>query len=359
MEESFWGKIKRRWFLVLSLSVLLIVLVFLSLVIYNRYFKKEGSKTIRIIDLLTSQKEGGKKATSLLDGTQAAEETANLHPLAIMIENHTEARPQYGLSKASIIYEALAEGGITRFMAVFGPYGADKVGPVRSARTYYVDWALEYDAFYAHAGGAQNALEKIAKEGVKALPHDKFAYWREPEPGKASEHTLFASVPKLYQVAEKKKYSLERGDWRPWKFKNPTPPTGGGGKGITINFSSPQFAVEWNYDSTSNKYLRVMAGAPHKDAGNGEQIKAANIVVQYVARRIVDSGGGKQVWQMETVGSGKAKVLLDGKIIEGTWKKAKPRERTLFYDENAKEIEFNPGQTWIEVVGDDIGVTEK
>ena len=292
----------------------------------------------------------------MLDGTQVSKDTAQRHPLAVMVENHPDARPQAGIDKASIVYEAVTEGGITRYMLVFGCNDADKVGPVRSARTYYVDWAEEYNAFYAHAGGAQNALTKIAQDGVLDLPHNATAYWRQND-GRDLEHTLYTATPKLYQYAQNNGFNINTSDYRAWKFKSDASSTQRPqkGKGAIINFSgSPTYQVEWTYNPQDNNYLRTLAGAPQKDEITKQQLTAKNIIIAAYNRTAVESGG-KQVYDFTTVGSGEAKILMDGTVITGTWKKEKPKQRTLFYDSAGKEIQFNPGQTWVEVVNPDVG----
>lgn len=295
------------------------------------------------------------KTECKLDGTYTTKELANRHPLAIMIENHPEARPQAGLNKASIIYEAIAEGGITRFMAVYGPENADKVGPVRSARVYFIDWAEEYNAFYAHAGGAQNALTKIVEDNVLDLNHNTTAFWRQQD-GRALEHTLYTSTIKLYEYAANQGYDVNSSNFTPQKFKDDLiADQRVTSQGAVINFSSESYKIEWKYNKDKNIYMRYMAGASHNDEVTKDQLSAKNVVIQVVSRQAVKSGG-KTVYTMGTVGSGEATVLMDGKAVKGTWKKDKAGStRTMFYDSNGKQISFNRGAMWIEVVNPDAG----
>lgn len=288
-----------------------------------------------------------------LDGTQVAPENANKHPLAVMIENHPDARPQSGLKQASLVYETATEGGITRFMAIFGPNETDHVGPIRSARTYFIDWAEEYNAFYTHAGGSGNGLAKIKTDKVLDLDYNynpNKAYWRESKPGLSSEHTLYADTSKLRDIANNyKKWSTD-GDFIAWQFKpdlekTKRPTTGQ----VTINFSSPSYKVVYDYDQSTNTYKRTMAGLAHKDANSGHQLTPKNIVIQKVNRTEVDSLG-KSVGQITDVGTGDAWIFLDGKAIEGSWSKKEKKRRTLFYDAEGDEVKFNPGQTFIEIV---------
>lgn len=346
---------------IIYICLIVIVLILLGSTIYSRYFAAGSGNTSSALKKLFSGKvtddkspsQQEEKALSQLDGISYNKSDANRHPLAVMIENHTDARPQSGLDQASIIYEAIAEGGITRFMAIYGPKTPEKVGPVRSARTYYLDWALEYDAYYAHVGGNIDALDLIPQIGIKDLDQFRYgekAYWRIAQAGKATEHTMYTNTKKLYDLAKGNKWD-SNADFTYLKFKNELvldqrPAS----QNITINFSADSYRVDWKYDREMNNYLRSLAGSPHKDAVSGQQLFAKNIIVQEVARESVITRINESGWKMTTIGSGKAKVFLDGKVIEATWKKTDRNSRTKFFDSDNKEIEFNPGVTWYEIV---------
>jgi len=332
-------------------------------VVYDRYFKKDksGQNTNQNSPGVNFKKEPEvKKATSMLDGIKYPESTANRHPLGIMIENHPEARPQAGLDKAKIVYEAITEGGITRFMAMYGPESAEKVGPVRSARTYYLDWCLEYDCFYSHVGGNLDALQLIPKLGIKDLDQFKYgtqAYWREAEQGKATEHTMFTNTDKLYKIAENNGWSMSS-DYTSLEFKTEAPleqrPEL---SSVIIDFSGPAYKVKWTYDKASNNYLREMADEPHNDLLTNKQLTAKNVIVQEVQRWNAPTEINEEGWAMKTVGTGNAKIFIDGKVIDGTWKKTNQEARTKYYGTDGKELSFNPGNSWICIVPPDISVT--
>jgi hypothetical protein len=355
------GKIK-----ILITIIILIILVLLLITVYNRYIKHNKSATVAstITDIFKGQENNSTNQNELskLDNLSYSKDTANRHPLAVMIENHPDARPQSGLGSASVVYEAIAEGGITRFMAVFGPNAPEKVGPVRSARTYYLDWALEYDAFYSHVGGNIDALDLIPQIGIKDLDQFRYgteAYWRIPQAGKATEHTMYTNAVKLYNIANNNKWNMSS-NFAPNSFKDDLPkdqrPTS---QSVNINFSSESYDVNWVYEPNNNVYLREMAGAPHKDALTNEQIKAKNIVIQEVNRQAVITRINENGWKMNTVGSGKARVFIDGKETEATWKKADRNSRTKFSDTSGKEIEFDAGATWYEIVPPETPITVK
>lgn len=297
------------------------------------------------------------KVISPLDGIAYPSDVANRHPLAVMIENHPDARPQSGLINASIVYEAITEGGITRFMAVFGPTDAPEVGPIRSARLFYMDWVKEYDAYYAHDGGNEDALANIGKYQIKDLQNTT-AYFTRDSKGRnvASEHTLFSTTAKLYSYAGSKKYA-STSNYETLKFKadGPADPAG---KGTTIDFSSASYKVAWAYDPTTNTYARTMAGTGHTDRTNKEQIKTNNIVIQTVERTFQPTGSyGSQNYVFKNIGSGKAYVLQDGKVISATWKKTALTSRTKFFNDQGVEIQFNPGKTWYEIIPPEVSPT--
>jgi hypothetical protein len=299
------------------------------------------------------------KEPNILNGLPVETAYARRRPLAIMIENHTEARPQVGLTKAAVIYEAIAEGGITRFLAVFGPYDAEKIGPVRSARQYYVEWVKGMDALYAHVGGSQEALGLIRTLKIADLDQFRWgsqAYWREPKVGVAVEHTMFTSTVKLYEVAKKAKHDLAA-SLTPYLFKKEVPvEERGSTQTITVDFSTPAYKVVWTYDAANNTYLRSHGGVEHKDRVLGERISAKTIVIATLKRQLKteDQGPG---WTMTTIGQGKARVFQDGQEIVGTWRRPSKTDMLRFYDETGKEISFNRGTIWIEIVHPEIAVT--
>ena len=294
-------------------------------------------------------------------------------PLAVVIENHTEARPQSGLSSADIIYEAVAEGGITRFMGVFYCNLSDvQVGPVRSARTYFLDWLGEYDALYAHVGGANtsgpaDALGQIIKYGVKDLNQFSIGFptfWRDYQRlGRpvATEHTMYSTTQKLWEIGAKRGWVAADAagkNWDSnfikWKFKEDA---AGSGQpvvsSINVEFwqGDSDYAVTWGYDSTCNCYKRKNGGAEHLDLNNNQQMLTKNIVVQFERESHANDGyEGNAHLLYGTTGSGKALVFQDGKAVEGKWTKASRISRSKYTDNKGNEISFNKGLIWIQTV---------
>lgn len=343
---------------ILIISAIIIVLLTSGILLYAYWAPHKAQNNSSKKPILTPTSTPTPVPTpvvveSQLDGTMVNTASAARHPLAIMVENHPQARPQSGLIDASIVYETLAEGGITRFMGIFGPKLPTQVGPIRSARTYYVDWAEEFDAFYAHYGGAPDALRKIPADGVKDLNGMQIGaaqFWRHTYPGvTASEHTAFTNAEKLFN------YSLTTKKWANsapasvYKFKDdPTAAEKGKGGTLTVNFSgNATYIAKFVYDPTTNTWPRTLAGVAHKDRISGLQIAPKNIIVQ-TASEIYKKG--KKDHDVQTTGSGNAKFFLDGKMTTGTWSKADSKSRTIFKDSTGAQIVLNRGQTWIAVV---------
>lgn len=343
---------KRTHVIILIASLLLLVstaaiVAYLPLLISH---KKSEPKPVAVETTTTTIPEPPKPQFRCpLDGEVTTEQKSQERPLAVMIENHVGARPQSGLAKACTVYETVAEGGITRFMAVFLHNDADIIGPVRSAREYFVDLSKQYDAIYSHCGGPATIYNVIKNLGVANL--DEFsnsdAYWRTRD--RRAPHNLYTSTAKLRKKASEREFSDEAFFQRP-NFKDDDPlelrPTNAS---IDLNFSRPAFSVHYEYDRATNRYNRFMAGKPHVDAASNEQIMPKNVVVQYVPiANIANDPKGRL--SVSLIGTGQAIVFQDGKAIQATWKRPALADLTRFYGTNDTEIKLNRGQTWIELI---------
>lgn len=345
--------------------VAIILLIVVGTVAYKRYYKTDEQPTQsteekdRVKNIV--QEEKPELNPSILDGVLVKPELANRRPLAVMVENHPQARPQAGLEQASQVWEIIVEGGITRFMAIYSATSAEKIGPVRSARTFFVDYASGYHALYAHAGGAQGALALLAgNQYVVDLPHTQGYFEREPKPGIATEHTLFTTTQNLYDFATAKEVSLEA-DFDAFKFKDEASKADRGDtKRVTVPFSTETYQADWDYDSEANVYSRSLAGQPHIDRVTSNQIKVKNLIVLTVNRHFTPNiNGGKGEWSMDTTGSGPAKVFQNGKMIEATWKKDSAGSMVKFYDGANQEIALTRGKTWFSVVPPDVTINHQ
>ncbi|KKR80019.1 MAG: hypothetical protein UU73_C0001G0314 [Candidatus Daviesbacteria bacterium GW2011_GWA1_41_61] len=316
-----------------------------------------------------------------LNGTmrtqKARENWEKRFPLAVMIENSTEARPQSGLSSADIIYEAVAEGGITRFMVIYLCNLSDvQIGPVRSARTYFLDWLSEYDGLYAHVGGANtpgpaNALGQIIKYKIKDLNQFSIGFptfWRDYQRlGRpvATEHTMYSTTQKLWAIGAKKGWVVENTEdqlsqwFTPWEFKNDSLATTTDATLTSLASKAEvefwqgkgDYSVSWSYDQTCNCYQRANGGVAHLDLNNNQQLAAKIVVVQFQREsRANDGYEGNLHLLYKTIGSGKALIFQDGKVTEGKWEKTSRVARSKYTDLRGKEIAFNRGLIWIQTV---------
>lgn len=305
------------------------------------------------------QEEESVTTARRLDGVIVEEGETDYWPVAVMIENLTSVRPQSGLSDANVVYEALAEGGIARFMAIFDNGGkAEKIGPVRSARSYYLEWLSEYDALYTFSGAyppVLAAVDGLGIHNINAMYAGSKYYWRDS--GSAAPHNMFTSSAKLNLALRDKGLDKKKTSYRSWKFKDEAEkselPTDE--QEIKIDFSSGGYVVVYKYDRATNTYLRFNpAGATHNDRNTGKQIAPKNVVVIRVAKKVIDDKGRLE---MDVHGEGEATMFAEGKATKGTWKKKDRTSRTVFYAEDGSEYDLVRGQTWVEVVPPDRSVT--
>lgn len=297
-------------------------------------------------------------------------------PLGVMIENHLDARPQSGLTKADVVYEAVAEGGITRFLAIFYCQDAPFIGPIRSARIYFIRLLQGYGNYplYAHVGGANtpgpaDALGEIRDLGWSGYNDlNQFSvpfpyYWRDYErlPDRAPEHTVYSSTTKLWLFAKEKRDLTNKDndgvDWNKnfiqWQFTGDAKNEDRGNiKKINLGFwnsFASDYSVEWQYDRNTNEYKRFNGGQPHLDKNNGKQITAKNIGIVFAKESPANDGyeGGHILYQL--IGSGQALVFQNGQVIKGSWKKNSEEENIRFFNQEGQEITFVGGPIWIEI----------
>lgn len=326
-------------------------------------------------------------------------------PITAIIENSEEARPQSGLSRADVVYEAVAEGGVTRFLAVFycGAAAEDvKIAPLRSARIYFVNWAAGYgkSPIFLHIGGANNfcntcpggvklrgqvarevdayaALDKLGWRagqygndfdggyniGYPVIVRNQYRLTQEPAKW---EHSVEVSLDLAYQEAKKRNFEFKDKDnvswnqnFKEWRFSEGKASPSSQASDISFSFwnNKPDYDIEWKYDSSANVYKRFNGGKAHIDwEFDKPQITASNLVIMFVKEKgPVDS----EVHMFyENIGQGEALIFQNGEKIEATWKKVSQLDREVFYDKNGKEISFVEGNIWIEAVpkGNKIGI---
>lgn len=294
------------------------------------------------------------KYFSQLDGNPVVEESDQAPAVVgVMIDNHPDARPQYGLAEAPVVYEALAEGGITRFLAIFPEKQAvEMVGPVRSARPYYLDWLAEYgDALYLHCGGSPAALELIKERQVFDANEFYWGayYWRGGY--RAAPHNIFTSSAK-WQAIYNNYGENHQMNWEGWKFRK-SPLAGGEPVRVVAIKYGPDYQVSWEYVGLEDRgeyyrrFINQEVDRNYRGAEGPVPIEAQNVVIQYTETEILDEIGRREV---TTVGQGEARIFRNGLMWRGVWKKENLSSRTKFYDALGEEIKLAPGKTWMQVV---------
>lgn len=374
---------KRPAFIIVGLIVYLVT-TFISYAAFSKSstavdnYSQKGKKT-NDYDALVFDPNARKTEACPLNGAKYSNEQKKWwekhRPLGVMIENHFDARPQSGINAADVTYEAVAEGGITRTLNVYYCQDAGIVGPVRSARTYFMDFVSEYGEYplYAHVGGANtpgpaNALGQIGDYGwsqyndlnqfsigFPTFKRDESRLGRQV----ATEHTMYSATSRLWDVGVKRGLTdkdKEGKSWEdnfvPYSFKDdadlskrPEAQT------VHVDFwGDDSYAVDWVYRKDTNEYARKNGGVAHVDRNTNKQITAKNVVILFMREsRANDGYEGNAHMLYGTKGTGDAMFFIDGKKVEGTWSKKDRESRTVLKDSAGEEIKFTRGKLWFEI----------
>lgn len=347
-KERWWKRLK-KWFGGLNKKqkalVIILVLALLSGIGYGAYaLLKSDEAPVK----KTTQKKKEQPSTTVpsnLTGLPVAPEVNKKPVTGVMVENSVDARPQAGLADAGVVFEAIAEGGITRFLALYQDTDTELVGPIRSIRPYYIDWGLGFDAAFAHVGGSPEALTRIKNDNVKDLDQSQHAQYFQRVSSRFAPHNVFTPTTKLAELEKSKNYN--ESTYTPLLRKKEAPSPQPNAQTINLNISSQKFNVQYGYDMASNSYVRSMGGVAHVDTNNNQQI-TAKAVVAMVMNYSISRDRVHSVYN--TVGSGQVYIFQDGVVTEGTWEKASPTGQITFKDANGTAIGLNPGKTWITAV---------
>ncbi|CAM3463931.1 DUF3048 domain-containing protein [Marinicrinis lubricantis] len=266
-------------------------------------------------------------------------------PVSIMVENSPAARPQSGLQYADIVYEILAEGEITRFVAIYHSEDAEVIGPVRSIRPYFVEIGDGLDAVIVHAGWSQDAMNLLSARKLNhldAVYGDHEYYWRSDE--RKAPHNLYTSLEKIAEGAEDRGF---REVWEPVMpvFTEADDVIAGQAVAkVTMDYLQG-YQVAYEYSDEDGLYYRIMAGEPHVDKETETPLSAMNVLICRAAHTVTDSAGRREV---DIFGPGEGYLLQKGQMNEVTWEYRNGMIRA--YDESGQEMPLVPGKTWIQVV---------
>lgn len=278
-----------------------------------------------------------------------------VRPFAVMIDNQgSKVLPQGGLDKAQIVYEIIVEGGLTRLMPVFWDTDAEMIGPVRSARDYFLDYSLEYDAIYVHYGGSPKALKDIPKLGIKEIDGIYLGpdvFWDLTEDVNNWQDS-YTSMEKLKAYAEKRKYGMTADVKFPFTYNQEEIPAEKGETAETVTLKYPSMTSRYEYESATGLYKRFRQGKAHMERVGGNQLTAKNIIIQYVPNHTI-KGDPEGRQELITTGAGKGYFITGGKAVKLKWSKASRGAQTKYTDEAGNAITLNSGQTWIQIMPPD------
>ena len=339
-------KKKKKKIILLSIITLLL-LAFLACFYF--FYLKQGD------NLFNPSQEIERKKLTIID------EDSNKRPIAIMIDNNVGNNSHVGLQDAYITYEAIVEGGLTRIMAVFKDKSTSLIGPVRSSRHYFLDYALENDALYAHYGWstyAQRDISSLGVDNINGLYVDS-AYWRDYN--YAAPHNVFTNIETLYQSAANLGYSTTSSNWENLNFT--TDPVDLNSyntceaedatcesdiitaNNITIPYSYYQ-ERSYQYEATRGVYLRFMNGEPHSDRDTKQQYYYKNIIILKVNNYSLDQDGRQD---LDTTGTGNGYYITGGYARPITWHKNSRSGKTTYTYTDGTEVKINDGNTFIQI----------
>lgn len=354
-------KIKKKNLIIIGIIVLLVV----GLVIFGitSLFKGNEDEQGNIVD--KKDKDNGDKKDVKEPEVQIVDVNSKSRPYAVMINNLGAARPYHtGLQNAYLVYEIVVEGGITRYMALFKDNLPEVVGSVRSARHYYLDYAMENDAYYVHWGWspqAQSDISTLKINNLNGLSSGKPYFFRQSLPV-SSEHTGFVNLSEMSKLAKSKGYRDETNKALLLNYSATNIDLSGkdGVKEATkidLKYSNG-FTTNYTYDSNANVYKQSVNNKEHKDYGTGEQYTVKNIITYKVGNKTI-SGDNKGRQDLDNIGTGEGYYITGGVAIPITWEKTSRSAQTVYKYKDGTEITVNDGNTWIHIVptGGNIGIS--
>jgi hypothetical protein len=289
---------------------------------------------------------------SPLTGTEVTAEQAARPITAIMIENSIDARPQSGLDDAGVVFEAIAEGGITRFLALYQESRPATVGPIRSARPYYVEWAKGFDASYVHVGGSPEGLVLVRSLGVKDLDQSTYGERLASRvSNRYAPHNMYTDFDRIDRLNNELGFTSSSFSAFQRKEKAPKDPEAAAtsltATKINFDISGANYNTSYAYDGASDTYARTMASRPHTDQESGKQI-APSVVIALITEYSINANRIHSVYR--TTGTGEVLVFQDGMVTKGTWKKESQSAPLLILDATGQSLPLNPGQKWITAI---------
>ncbi len=272
-------------------------------------------------------------------------------PIAVMIDNHNGAWPQAGLNNAYMVYEIIVEGGETRLMALFKGQDLDKIGPVRSSRHYFLDYAMENDAIYVHYGWSPQAKSDISKydiDNINGITESTEIFWRVTD--KYAPHNAVTSTAKILKSAKAKKYKTTstKESVLNYTVEDVDLEDGKTAKTVTIPHSTLQ-KVKYEYDEKNQVYKRYARGKAQKDWTTGKAVTTKNIIITFCNNYTLSDGSGKGRQSLTNIGTFDGYYITNGKAIKIKCIKKARDKQTKYEDLDGNEIEVNDGNTFVNI----------
>ena len=275
----------------------------------------------------------------------------NDRPIAVMIDNHNLAWPQGGLNQAYMVYEIIVEGGETRLMALFKGVDVEKIGPVRSARHYFIDYAMENDAIYTHFGQspqAQSDLKKYSIDDINGIAEDGTTFWRVKD--KSAPHNAATSTEKLLQSAKNKKYRITSSEESVLNYVTDEVnlEEGQGAVSVTIPHSTLQ-VVKYFYNEENKVYQRYARNKEQTDWTTGEPVTTKNIIITFCDNYTLTDSENKGRQGLKNIGTFDGYYITNGKAIKIKCIKEDRQSQTKYEDLEGNEIKVNDGNTFVQI----------
>lgn len=330
-------------FILIIAMICLIGIVFIQ----NKDIIKDYIDTGEIINISEENNE-----KEIIQEKQIKIFNKNIRPIAVMIDNVGAARPQAGLNDAYIVYEIIVEGNLTRLMALFQNQDIEKIGPIRSSRHYFLDYALENNAIYVHFGWSPQAksdIKKLKVDNINGMEESATSFWRVKE--KASPHNVVTSVEKILNIAQRKKYTTksENESLLNYVADEIELEQGENATNITIPYSST-YKVTYKYDDETKRYVRGYNKNTQKDWDTKELITTKNIIITFAKNSLLTDGTTKGRQNLSNVGTLDGYYITNGKAIKITCSKSSRTAQTVYKDLEGNEINVNDGNTFIQIV---------
>lgn len=340
-----------------AILFLIIVIIVAAIILAVKMTKKEKGQ-----DVIKEENDTIIEQPKEIKKLKIVNEDSKTRPYAVMINNNHAAWPQCGVQDAYLVYEIIAEGGITRMMALYKDQDTAKIGSIRSARYYFLDYVNENDAIFVHWGGSPQAYSKLSSmDHLDGIALEESVFFRDKTLNRAYEHTGFTSMENVKEYATKKGYTRDTNKDLLLNYsvdEIEMSNLDGAEKATEVDLKYSNYhTTSYEYDEENKVYKRSMSGKANVDLVTGEQYTAKNIIIYKVKNYTLNDGENKGRQDLDNIGSGSGYLVTGGYVVPITWEKASHSEQTVYKYTNGQEIKVNDGNTFIQICPMDAEIT--